>query len=213
MFRIDVQNCLFCIGPNDGAAEGQGEGQDGRRRGGRGRNRRGERREEALTDAPVDTTDGLPANVDAFGTTPASATEAAAETQAAPLSAAETNVLSEVLNSAPNEAAPRPLAAPQAPAQAAPEVAAVTEPAAVAATPFVLPMGELHAIAQSAGLEWVNSDAERIRQVQEAISREPKPVHVPRERKPVVLVDEGPLVLVETRKDLSQVTLPFEHQA
>ena len=55
--------------------------------------------------------------------------------------------------------------------------------------------------------------AERIRQVQEAISREPKPVHVPRERKPVVLVDEGPLVLVETRKDLSQVTLPFEHQA
>jgi ribonuclease E len=35
---------------------------------------------------------------------------------------------------------------------------------------------------------------------------------VPRERKPVVLVDEGPLVLVETRKDLSQLKLPFEQQ-
>jgi ribonuclease E len=36
---------------------------------------------------------------------------------------------------------------------------------------------------------------------------------VPRERKPVVLPDDGPLVLVETRKDLSQFTLPFERQA
>ena len=31
--------------------------------------------------------------------------------------------------------------------------------------------------------------------------------------KPVELVDEGPLVLVETRKDLSQFKLPFENQA
>jgi ribonuclease E len=37
-------------------------------------------------------------------------------------------------------------------------------------------------------------------------------VHVPRERKPVVVVDEGPLILVETRKDLSQVKLPFEQE-
>jgi hypothetical protein len=29
----------------------------------------------------------------------------------------------------------------------------------------------------------------------------------------VVLPDEGPLVLVETRKDLSQLALPFERQA
>jgi ribonuclease E len=35
-------------------------------------------------------------------------------------------------------------------------------------------------------------------------------VHVPRERKPPIAIDEGPLVLVETRKDLSQVRLPFE---
>jgi ribonuclease E len=44
------------------------------------------------------------------------------------------------------------------------------------------------------------------------MAQEPKPVHVPREPKPVVLADEGPLVLVETRKDLSQVRLPFEQE-
>ena len=33
-----------------------------------------------------------------------------------------------------------------------------------------------------------------------------------RERKAVVLPDDGPLVLVETRKDLSQIALPFERQ-
>jgi ribonuclease E len=61
---------------------------------------------------------------------------------------------------------------------------------------------ELRAIAQGSGLEWVNSDADRVAAVQAAIAAEPKPVHVPRERPPVVVVDEGPLVLVETRKDL-----------
>jgi ribonuclease E len=59
-------------------------------------------------------------------------------------------------------------------------------------------------------LQWVNSDAEKIRAVQEAMANEPKPAHVPREPKPVVAVDEGPLVLVETRKDLAQIKLPFE---
>jgi ribonuclease E len=49
--------------------------------------------------------------------------------------------------------------------------------------------------------------------VQQAIAAEPRPTHVPRERKPVVLPDVGPLVLVETRKDLSQLGLPFERQA
>ncbi|HNJ83741.1 MAG TPA: hypothetical protein PKZ28_08920 [Piscinibacter sp.] len=74
----------------------------------------------------------------------------------------------------------------------------------------MLPSDQLIAVAESAGLQWVNSDAEKIRAVQEAMAREPKPVHVPRERKPMVVVDEGPLVLVETRKDLSQITLPFD---
>ena len=56
----------------------------------------------------------------------------------------------------------------------------------------------------------MNSDAEKIRAAQEAIANEPKPLRVPRERKAAAVVDEGPLVLVETRKDLSQFKLPFE---
>jgi len=49
--------------------------------------------------------------------------------------------------------------------------------------------------------------------VSEALANEPKPIHVPRQPKPPVVIDEGPLVLVETRKDLSQMALPFEAAA
>jgi ribonuclease E len=67
---------------------------------------------------------------------------------------------------------------------------------------FSLSLPELQAIAQSCGLEWVNSDAARIAAVQAAIAAEPKPLHIPRERPAPVVLDEGPLVLVETRKEL-----------
>nr|WP_315227598.1 Rne/Rng family ribonuclease [uncultured Limnohabitans sp.] len=108
------------------------------------------------------------------------------------------------------ERAPREDRAPRREAQeAAPAPAtavAQTAPAAANSMPkvqaFALSLPELHAIAQGSGLEWVNSDADRVAAVQAAIAAEPKPVHVPRERPPVVVVDEGPLVLVETRKDL-----------
>ncbi len=78
---------------------------------------------------------------------------------------------------------------------------------------FELPLDELAQIAQSSGLQWVNSDAERIAQARAAIAAEPKPVHVPRERPPVIVLDEGPLVLVETRRELAAMTLPFEQPA
>lgn len=78
--------------------------------------------------------------------------------------------------------------------------------------PFELPLNELAQIAESSGLQWVNSDAERIAQARAAIAAEPKPVHVPRERPPVVVLDEGPLVLVETRRDLGSMSLPFEQE-
>ena len=67
---------------------------------------------------------------------------------------------------------------------------------------FELPVSDMQAVAQSSGLEWVNSDPARVAAVQAAIAAEPKPVHIPRERPPAVVIDEGPLVLVETRKDL-----------
>lgn len=76
--------------------------------------------------------------------------------------------------------------------------------------PYTLPVETLVAVAQGAQLEWVQSDPARIAQVQAAIAAEPKPIHVPRERPPLVVLDEGPLILVETRKDLGQMKMPFE---
>ena len=48
----------------------------------------------------------------------------------------------------------------------------------------------------------MNSDADKVASVQAAIAAEPQPIHVPRERPALVEIDDGPLVLVETRKDL-----------
>ncbi|MDM4767478.1 Rne/Rng family ribonuclease [Pelomonas sp. SE-A7] len=114
------------------------------------------------------------------------------------------------LPESPAPEAPPPYAPPPAAPAPAPVVAAVAPPPAVER--FELPLASLHSIAEAAGLQWVNSDADKIREVQAAIAAEPKPVHVPRERPPAVVIDEGPLVLVETRKDLSQIKLPFEVQ-
>jgi ribonuclease E len=74
---------------------------------------------------------------------------------------------------------------------------------------YELPLASLIEVAEGSGLKWVNSDPEKIAQAQAVIAAEPKPVHIPRERPPAVVIDEGPLVLVETRKDLSNLNLPF----
>jgi ribonuclease E len=76
--------------------------------------------------------------------------------------------------------------------------------------PFVLPLAELAQVAQSSGLSWVNSDAEKIAAVQAAIAAEPKQIRVPRERPFVQRDDSGPLILVETKRDLRNMPLPFE---
>jgi ribonuclease E len=125
--------------------------------------------------------------------------EAAAHEQPAPV------------NSAPAMRV-EPVLAPVAAPVAAPVMAAVATPPAapVRIEPFALPTDALHALAADAGLQWVNSDAEKIRQVQAAMAAEPKPMHMPREPRLHVLVDDGPLVLVETRRDLSQQKLPFD---
>ncbi len=59
-------------------------------------------------------------------------------------------------------------------------------------------------------MEWINSDADKIAAAQAAIAAEPQPIRVPRERPPVAAIDEGPLVLVETHRDLNSLQLPFE---
>lgn len=76
-----------------------------------------------------------------------------------------------------------------------------------------MPLTDLQAVAQGSGLEWVNSDSDKVAAVQAAIAAEPKAVHVPRERPALVVVDEGPLVLVETKRDLGQMALPMDSQA
>ena len=48
--------------------------------------------------------------------------------------------------------------------------------------------------------------------MQAAIAAEPAPVHVPRERPPRQEVDNTPLMLVETRQDLAQTSLPFDEE-
>jgi len=75
---------------------------------------------------------------------------------------------------------------------------------------YALPLQDLAQVAQTSGLQWVNSDAAKIAEVQAAIAAEVKPVHVPRERPPVVVATEAPLVLVETKRDLGTLPLPFE---
>jgi ribonuclease E len=106
-----------------------------------------------------------------------------------------------------------------APAPVIAKPVAAPEAVPVAATtgmpklqPFALPLAELAQVAQSSGLSWVNSDAEKIAAVQAAIAAEPKPVRVPRVRPTAVQVDAGPLVLVETKRDLRNMTLPFEEK-
>jgi len=105
-----------------------------------------------------------------------------------------------------------------APVMLAVVVAPVSAPAAAAPVPapapapvlYQLPTDTLAAIASGAGLQWVNSDSAKIRAVQEAMANEPKPIQVPRQPKPRAAIDDSPLMLVETKKDLSQVKLPFD---
>ena len=106
---------------------------------------------------------------------------------------------------------PTPAEAPAQPVAAIAEAASPVAPAVSQPAPasFTLPMDELTQIAERSGLQWVNSDADKIAAVQAAIAAEPKPVRVPRERPAPVTLEEGPLVLVETRKDLRNLSLPF----
>ena len=121
--------------------------------------------------------------------------------------------------SAPEFVAPTAIAAPVEVVQntAAPAKAAVTAAPVSTALPKVasydLPFQDLVQVAQGSGLQWVNSDSAKIAEAQAAIAAETKPVHIPRERPPVVVSSEGPLVLVETKRDLREMELPFEKPA
>lgn len=75
---------------------------------------------------------------------------------------------------------------------------------------YILSESKLKTVAQNAGLEWVNTDPQRAADARQAALNEPKPVHVPREPKPAVDVEDKALIMVETRQDLRNMRLPFE---
>ena len=99
-----------------------------------------------------------------------------------------------------------PMTAPKA-VPAPPAVAASSMPKVGS---YALPQDDLVQVAQGSGLQWVNTNADSVAKVQAAIAAEALTVHVPRERPAAVSVDAGPLVLVETKRDLRNMTLPFE---
>jgi ribonuclease E len=171
---------------------------------GRDRGERGERRERNDGDgsnqnqapaqaeyAPAATENGVPSANYAAAQVPAQA-YAAAPVQHVPVQA--------VKPAAPGNAAASANIA--AAAQSMPKVAA-----------YALPLADMAQVASGSGLEWVNSNPEKIAAVQAQIAAEPKAVHVPRERPPAVVIDQSPLVLVETKRDLRKMTLPFEAAA
>jgi ribonuclease E len=203
----------------DGAENGDREGaRRRRRRGGRGRNRgeggAGDAASAGSDDALLDAGD-LSDSIETITPEPAQAATAMAEpAPAEPATAEPATIQAEtaaLMMAAPADV-PQPVAAAQPivlPA-AAPAAAAVLA-APAKAEPYTLPIDRLNAVASAAGLEWVHSDSDKVRAAQAAIAAESKPPpHVPRVPRPPVAIDDGPLILVETKKDLSQITLPFD---
>jgi len=175
-----------------------GEREGGRSRGGRGRGRRdgAEGREPAAAEAE-----------------PAVETHAAYVEDAADAPAASAGLAIEPAPAAPMAPPPALRAEPAAPAATAPAPPPPSVAAPVRIEPYVLPTESLVSIAQGVGLEWVNSDADKMLAVRTSMAAEPPLAHVPRAPRAALVVDDGPLVLVETRKDLSQLKLPFEQRA
>jgi ribonuclease E len=182
------------------------EGAEPQRREKRSRDRYGRDRKDR---APRENADGSPAsaafvpNDVALATSPESAVESSA---AAPLAAAPVAAPVAALTTPP--AAQIEVPKPVVPVVVAAAVAA-TEGGLPKVASFELPLAALDQVAQGSGLQWVRTDAERAAAVQAAIAAEPKPVHVPRERPAAVVIDTEPLVLVETKRDLRNMQLPF----
>jgi ribonuclease E len=119
-------------------------------------------------------------------------------------------------NPVPAPAAPAPVTAAHSAAPVAVVTAKATAPAASAAMPavtsYTLPTADLAVVASGSGLQWVGTDAGKVAAAQAAIAAEmaAAPVRTPRARPAPVVVEAAPLVMVETKRDLRNVTLPFE---
>ncbi len=114
---------------------------------------------------------------------------------------------------APPSVTPAPAAQDVSPASATPQPTPTRVITAAVVPAYTLPVTELEQMAQHSGLTWIRSDADKVAAVQADIAAQPQPVHIPRERPPVVAQDDRPLVLVETKRDLRATTLAFEEQS
>ncbi len=191
-------------------AAGQDETPERAPRERRSRDRYGRERRERGERAETSPEQGADANPPAFAPVPL----ASEETRPA---AAE--IVSPVAAVAELPVAPVPTTVPVVPVAAAAVIAPTPAPAAAPVTStralpqvaaYDLPLQDLAQVASASGLQWVNSNTSKIAETQAAMAAEPRPAHVPRERAPVVAVQASPLVLVETKRDLRNMTLPFE---
>ena len=204
-------------------AEGNGEGEERRRRGRRGRNRyrrdregaegvRAEGEDEGAESE--ESADEAVAEMHAEPAQPATVTEPVQTTSFAPIE-----------NPAPVVHEPVHAAEAVAPVSALPPVQP-TEPAVVAAAPAEevadeaivtafaevpapvstvakaspLPIETLQSVLTNAGMTWVHTDAQKLQTAQEEAARAVTPPRVPRERKPLPPVQQGPMVLIETNR-------------
>jgi len=212
------------------------EPREGRSRGGRGRrNGRGDRSERseasaASSDAQTDVGQAVEHVVRAsyFNQPAAVPAPLGAEVPATPAQAEQVQVPdgAESAKPVPNVQAASPVTplVSEALADPAPAVAPVSAPVAVPrastspaaptagmpkVTDFALPLDTLNTLAQASGLQWIHSDPARVAAVQASIAAEAPAEHLPRERPAQVIISEGPLILVETKRDLAQLKLPL----
>jgi len=219
---------------DDGAPAEPGARREGDERRGRSRDRYGRERrertpregEEAAAGRSPEATELAPMAEAAAAPTAAATAAPEASPPSAPVAVVSVAAASEPVALVPStpQAVPEAFEAPPARrAERAPRPTAM--PAVSESRPiddgrralpkvqaFELPLADLAQVAEGSGLHWVNSDAERVAQVHAAIAAEAKPIHVPRERPAAAVTEEGPLVLVETRRDLAATVLPFERQ-
>ncbi|HYW55976.1 MAG TPA: Rne/Rng family ribonuclease [Polaromonas sp.] len=194
------------VAPNGG----QEEGQDRQPRERRSRDRYGRERRERNDPPAAGLTEGSEPN-QAFAQEERAPAATEFVANAEPVSAPYVAPVAHVAPVAPPViAAPAPVFAAPAPVVAAPAAAPRALPKVEA---YELPLQDLAQVASASGLQWVNSDAGKIAETQAAMAAQPQPVHVPRARPPAPQLDTSPLVLVETKRDLREMTLPFEQAA
>ncbi len=71
------------------------------------------------------------------------------------------------------------------------------------AAPAPMPVEQLQAVLQLAGLSLVQTEPSKLSETQARLAAEPRPARVPRERPHLPPLDDGPLVQVETRSGQS----------